>query len=163
MSQVKPHVVPSQVAVPCVGIGQGEQDVPQLLGLAFGWHVPEQSCVPVPQTPEHEAAWAMHWPAHNLKPVGHDPPQLVPSHVAVPPMGTGQATQAMPQLATSVLLTHWPVQMCMPGPQTVPTSGFWPRSAFASTGLSIAASTIEPPAPESLMIPESPPSRSTTR
>jgi hypothetical protein len=157
---VNPHVVPSQVAVPCAGAAQAVQDVPQLLGLAFGWHVPEQSWVPVLQTAEHEAACAMHWPAHSLKPVGHEPPQLVPSHVAEPPIGTGQATQAMPQLATSVLLTHWPVQICAPEPQTVPASGFCPRSAFASTGLSTAEpeSTIEPPAPESF--PASPPSRS---
>jgi hypothetical protein len=151
---VNPHVVPSQVAVPCAGAAQVVQEIPQLLGLALGWHVPEQSWVPLLQTPEHEAAWAMHWPAHSLKPVGHEPPQLVPSHIADPPIGTGQATQAMPQLATSVLLTHCPVQMCVPGPQTVPTSGLWPESAFVSTGLStaglsIAASPIEPPAPES--------------
>jgi hypothetical protein len=154
---VNPQVVPSQVAVPCAGTVQAVHDVPQLLGLALGWHVPEQSWVPVLQTPEHEAAWAMHWPAHSLKPVGHEPPQLVPSQVADPPIGTGQATQAMPQLATSVLITHWPVQMCVPAPQTVPTSGLWPASGCTTIGLSAAASTVEPPAPF-LGAPPAPPS-----
>ena len=83
----------------------------------------------------------MHCPAHSLKPVGHDPPQLVPSHVADPPIGTGQATQAIPQLATSVLLTHCPVQMCVPAPQIVPPAG------VSAVDLSIAASAIEPPVP----------------
>ena len=154
---MKPQVVPSQVPVPCAGTAQVVQDVPQLLGLALGWHVPEQSWVPALQTPEHEAVWAMHWPAHSLNPVGHEPPQLVPSHVADPPVGTGQATQAMPQLATSVLITHWPVQICVPDPQIVPTSGPWPVSACASIGLSTAASTGEPPEPP-FTAPPAPPS-----
>jgi hypothetical protein len=41
--QVKPHFVPSHVAVPCAGVTQGVHEVPHALGLAFGWHVPEQS------------------------------------------------------------------------------------------------------------------------
>jgi hypothetical protein len=41
--QVKPQVVPSQVAVPSAGAVQGAQDVPHELGLALGWQVPEQS------------------------------------------------------------------------------------------------------------------------
>jgi hypothetical protein len=40
---VKPHELPSQVAVPCAGIGQAVQEVPQVFGLAFGWQLPEQS------------------------------------------------------------------------------------------------------------------------
>lgn len=160
-------MVPSQVAVPCAGTGQAVQEVPHELGLALGWQVPEQSWVPALQTPEHDAAVAMHCPAHSLKPVGHDPPQLVPSQVADPPTGTGQATQAMPQFATSVLLTHCPVQMCLAEGQPVPTSEFGPASAFASTGLSrpglsTAASTVEPWALESLL-PASPASVSATR
>ncbi len=87
----------------------------------------------------------MHCPAHSLKSVGHDPPQLVPSHVADPPIGTGQATQAMPQLATSVLLTHCPVQMCVPAPQIVPTAGA--SAVDLSMVASTIASTLEPPAP----------------
>jgi hypothetical protein len=48
---VKPHWVPSQVAAPLVGVGHGVHDVPQELGLAFGWQVPLQSWVPDAQTP----------------------------------------------------------------------------------------------------------------
>jgi hypothetical protein len=40
MLQVKPQVVPSQVAAPFVGIAHGVHDVPHELGLVFGWHVP---------------------------------------------------------------------------------------------------------------------------
>ena len=88
--------MPSQVAVPWVGTGQLVQAVPQLLGLALGWHVPEQSWVPVLQTPEQEAVWAMHWPAHSLKPVGHEPPQLVPSQVADPPIVSESVAETVP-------------------------------------------------------------------
>src|SRR3954453_513378 len=87
----------------------------------------------------------MQAPAHSFWPVGQIPPQAVPSQVAVPPAGTGHATQAEPQLATSLLATHCPVQLWVPGPQTSgPASrgSVVPSSDPASvTGLSAGAST----------------------
>jgi hypothetical protein len=47
-------------------------------------------------------------------PVGQVPPQLTPSHVAAPPVGTGQGLQLCAQCATSVFETHWPPQRCAP-------------------------------------------------
>ena len=52
------------------------------------------------------AVVAMQAPAHSFWPVGQVPPQAVPSQVAVPPVGTGQATHAVPQFATSLFFTH---------------------------------------------------------
>jgi len=41
---VNPHAVPSQLAVPCAGGTQAEQDaVPHDATLVFDWHVPLQS------------------------------------------------------------------------------------------------------------------------
>ena len=110
MSQVKPHAVPSQVAVPCIGIVHAVHDVPQVLGLAFGWQMPEQSCVPEPQTPAHEAVASMHAPAHSFIPDGQVPPHVVPSQVAVPPVGTGQAVHNVPHPAVLVLAMQAPPQ-----------------------------------------------------
>jgi hypothetical protein len=138
---VNPHAVPSQVAVPCAGIGHAVQDVPHVFGLAFGWHVPEQSWLAAAQTPEHEAPVAMQTPAHSFMPVGQVPPHIVPSQVAIPPVGTGQGTQAVPQLPTSSFLTQTPTQLCVPAPQTLPVSPPaslppasppWPRSPAMS-------------------------------
>jgi len=129
--------------------------------------MPEQSCVPDAQTPAHDAPEAMHAPAHSFIADGQVPPHIVPSQVAVPPVGTGQGTQAVPQVARSSFFTQIPTQLCVPEGQTAPTSGFGGESPFASTGLptpglSVVASTIAPPTPESL-IPESPASLSSTR
>jgi len=104
--QVNPHCVPSQVAAPLVGVGHGAHDVPQELGLVFGWQVPLQSWLPLAQTPEHDAMEAMHMPAHSFIPDGQLPPHIEPSHVALPPVGTGHAVQLEPHDATAVLLTH---------------------------------------------------------
>jgi hypothetical protein len=41
--QVNPHCVPSHVAAPLAGVGQGVHDGPHELGLLFGWQVPLQS------------------------------------------------------------------------------------------------------------------------
>jgi hypothetical protein len=52
-------------------------------------------------------------PPQKLCPLGQIPPHDVPLHVAVPPSGAGQGTQAPPQLLTEVLLTHVPLQLCV--------------------------------------------------
>ena len=106
MLQVNPHAVPSQVAVPFIGVEHAVHDVPHEFALLFGWQVPEQSWLPLGQTPEQDALLAMHAPAHSFMPVGHVPPQVVPSHVALPPVGVEHAVQLEPQEVTAVLLTH---------------------------------------------------------
>jgi hypothetical protein len=105
--QVKPQLVPSQVGAPFVGVAHGvHDDVPHELGLVLGWHVPEQSWLPLGQTPEHDAPLAMQAPAHSFIPDGQVPPHVVPSQVAVPPVGTGHAVHDVPQPAVLVLATH---------------------------------------------------------
>jgi hypothetical protein len=105
--QVNPQAVPSQVVAPFVGVAHGVHDVPHELGLVLGWHVPEQSWLPLGQTPEQVALEAMHAPAHSFIPDGQVPPQLVPSQVAVPPLvGAVHATQDEPHDATAVLLAQ---------------------------------------------------------
>lgn len=116
-------MVPSQVAVPCNGMVHAVHDVPQVFGLALGWQVPAQSWLPALQAPTHDTVVAMQAPAHSFWPVGQVPLQAVPSQVAVPPVGTGQATQAAPQFATSVFVTHCPVHRCVPVAHGTMTSG----------------------------------------
>ena len=106
MLQVNPQLVLSQVAVPFIGVEHAVHDAPHEFGLVFGWQVPEQSWLPLGQTPEHDAVEAMHAPAHSFIPDGQVPPHIVPSQVAVPPVGTGHAAQLDPQVSTEVLPTH---------------------------------------------------------
>jgi hypothetical protein len=47
--QVKPQVVPSQVAVPPAGATQGVHETPQLATLWSSAQTPEHRCVPAPQ------------------------------------------------------------------------------------------------------------------
>ena len=111
MLQVNPQLVPSQVAVPFIGVEHGVHDVaPHEFGLVFGWHVPLQSWLPSGHMPEHDAVEAMHVPAHSFMPDGQVPPHVVPSQVAVPPVGTEHAAQLEPQELTAVLLTQAPPQ-----------------------------------------------------
>jgi hypothetical protein len=44
----------------------------------------------------HDALLAMHTPAHSFIPDGQVPPHMVPSQVAVPPVGIGQALHDVP-------------------------------------------------------------------
>jgi hypothetical protein len=105
--QLKPHDVPLQVGLALLGGEHAVHDVvPQLLVLLFDWQVPEQSCAPAAQTPMHEALFAMQAPAHSFIPDGQVPPHVVPSQVAVPPVGTGHAVHDVPQPAVLVLATH---------------------------------------------------------
>jgi hypothetical protein len=114
--QVKPHFVPSQLACEApVGTGQLAHAVrPQEFTLVFESHTPPQSWLPVSHTPEHEAVVAMQEPAHSFWLAGQAPPQVPPVQVAVPPMGTAHAVHDEPHVATSVLLTHLPLQRWKP-------------------------------------------------
>jgi hypothetical protein len=118
--QANPQLVPSQVAVPFIGVEHSMHDVPHVFGLMSGWQIPEQSWLPPGQTPAHEALSAMQAPAHSFFPEGQSPPHIVPSQVAVPPVGTGHAVQLEPQEPTKVLLTHDDPQAWKPGLQDMP-------------------------------------------
>jgi hypothetical protein len=108
--------------------------------------MPAQSWLPDGQTPAHDEVAGMQSPAHRVIPGGQVPPHIVPSHVAVPPVGTGHGTQAEPQLATSLLSTQIPTQLCVPSLQALPASPPAPPA---------------PPPPASAAAPSSPPPRST--
>lgn len=121
MLQVNPQLVPSHVAVPFIGVEHGVHDeAPHEFGLEFGWQVPLQSWLPLGQTPEHDAVDAMQTPAHSFIPDGQVPPHVMPSHVAVPPVGTGQAAQLEPHEATEVLLAQDDPQTWYPVLQVKP-------------------------------------------
>jgi hypothetical protein len=52
---------------------------------------------------------------HTESGLGHDAPQLVPLHVADPPLGTGQAAHDVaPHELVDVLLEHVPPHECVP-------------------------------------------------
>ena len=105
--QVNPQEVPLQVGLALLGgMHAVHEVVPQLLVLLSDWQVPVQSCEPDGQTPMHEALLAMQAPAHSFIPDGQVPPHVVPSHVAVPPVGTGHALHDVPQPAVLVLATQ---------------------------------------------------------
>jgi hypothetical protein len=105
--QVKPHWVPSQVAVPLSGTGHSVQDAtPQELVAVLETQLPAQSCVPRGQTPSHGVLSGTQDGPHSFCPSGQMAPQLVPSQVAIPPSGTGQGVQDVPQLLSAVLETQ---------------------------------------------------------
>jgi hypothetical protein len=108
--QVKVQVVPSQLVVLApVGLGHEVQADPQLSTLTFDAHRPLQSWVVPMHTPAHEAAPSMQVPAHSFMPGLQVGMHTVPSQVAEPPVGFWQAVQeVVPQLPTSLLLTHLP-------------------------------------------------------
>ena len=93
------------------GTGQGLHWVPHELTLELSAHRPLQSCVPVGQTPLHDMLEGMQAPTHSFWLVGHMPPQLVPSQVAVPPTGAVQGVQDMLQVSALLLLTQATPQM----------------------------------------------------
>jgi hypothetical protein len=81
--------------------------IPHEFVLVLSTQMLLQLCVAAGQAPQ---AWleGMQAPLQRLCPMGHVPPQVVPSHVALPPVMLGHAKQDdAPQEPTSVLLTHF--------------------------------------------------------
>jgi len=111
---VKSQVAPLHVAAPLSGTGQGSQLAPQELTLVFERHWPPQACVVAGQVIMHVWVDGMQAPAHSCRPMSQAPPQIWPSHVAVPPVGGVQGAHDMPQLAGDLLSTHWPLQTWKP-------------------------------------------------
>jgi hypothetical protein len=110
--QVKPHFAPSQVACEApVGTGQAMHAVrPHEFTLVFESHTPPQSWLPMSHAVEQVAVEAMQEPEHSFWFAGQAPPHVPFVQVAVPPLGTAQAVHDEPHVATSVVLTHLPLQ-----------------------------------------------------
>jgi hypothetical protein len=103
--QANPQLVPSQVASAFAGGLHGVQVGPQKLVLVGATQLPSQSRWPVGQVQEvGETPAATHLPPQACMPMGHLLPHFVPSHVASPPSGAGQAVHRAPQLPISVFL-----------------------------------------------------------
>ena len=103
---------PSQVAIEFSGGMQAVHIVPHEFVLVSSTHRPLQLCVPDGQVLLHAIAFGIQAPAQSFIPVGQLPPQLVPSHVAVPPVGATQAVQDdKPQFDVSMSETHCPLQL----------------------------------------------------
>jgi hypothetical protein len=100
---VNAQLVPSQLDLPFAGALQGvHEEVPQLAASVFETQLPLQLWVPDGQLPSHALPAAMQVPLHSVVPVGHSAPHLEPSQVALPPLGTGQGEQPVPQVMGSV-------------------------------------------------------------
>jgi hypothetical protein len=109
--QVKPQVDPLQlVEVAPVGKVHAVHDVvPQLPTSVLLAQMPEQSCVPLGQTPLHAELLGMQVPAQSFMLAGQAGTHCVPSQVTEPPVGCMHgAHDEAPQLPTSALLTHLP-------------------------------------------------------
>jgi hypothetical protein len=111
---VKSQAVPLHVAAPLSGTGQGSQLAPQELTLVFDRHWPLQACVVAGQVVTQRWVEEMQVPAHSWSVAEQAPPQLWPSHVAVPPVGGVHGAHDMPQLAGNLLSTHRPSQTWKP-------------------------------------------------
>ena len=111
--QTKPHwPLLLQVAIVALaGTGHGVHDVPHEFTLVLSKQLPLHSCVPLGQLPLHAMLVGIHAPKHSFWPFGHEPPQAVPSQVAVPPVGAVHGVQDILQLPALVELKHCPAQM----------------------------------------------------
>lgn len=103
-------MTPLQVATPFSGMEHGVQLAPQELTLVLLEHWPPQSWVPAGHVFIHAIVEGIHAPAQRRWFAGQAAPQLMPSHVTVPPVGAAQAVQDKPQWAGEVLSTHVPLQ-----------------------------------------------------
>jgi hypothetical protein len=107
--QVKLQVVPLQLSAAPAGLGQEVHEIPQVSTLMLIAQTPPQSWVPVGHTPVHEAVPSMHAPAQSFAPGWQLGTHAAPSQVTEPPVGFWQALhELVPQLPTSLLLTHLP-------------------------------------------------------
>ena len=106
---MKPQLLPLQVASAFGGSGQAVHEVvPQLLVLSFDTQLPLQSCLPAGQVPSHERPFGKHAPVpmHRKVFAGHSALHWPFWQVAVPPIGTSQGVQDVPQLLGSSFFRH---------------------------------------------------------
>jgi hypothetical protein len=107
--QLVPHFVPSQVALPPAGMGQGVQPVPQVRGSVLRAQVLPHAWYPVLQARTHLS------PSHEVWPLGE----------------VGQVTQAVPHVLTLARSTQMPLQgFC-------PSGHFSSHATLSATHLSM--------------------------
>jgi hypothetical protein len=88
------------------GTTHGAQAAPHEFTLEFGAQAPPQSCVIAGHWFVQAFCIGMHVPAHTFWPPGQVTPHLVPSQLAVPPVGGAQAVHEVPHVCGSRLLAH---------------------------------------------------------
>ena len=98
LRQVYRHSLFTQATVAFERVPQGAQAAPQKLTLFTGTQDPLQSRWPFGHIPSQACPAGMQAPLQIWVPEGHSVPHLVPSQVALPPSGIGQAVQEEPQL-----------------------------------------------------------------
>ena len=110
-SHAMPQLVPLQLAAPCEGgSAQAEQREPQVATSLLGAQMPLQLCVLFGHVLLHARLLAMQAPLQSCIVEGQVVPHDNPSHVAEPPVGTGQAEHDEgPQLESRLFETHGPV------------------------------------------------------
>jgi hypothetical protein len=79
---------------------------PQALVSSSATQLPLQSCLPEGQTPLHGVPTAMHLPAQRVVWLGQDVPQVIPLHVAEPPIGASHGRHDIPQVAVAMFDTQ---------------------------------------------------------
>ena len=104
---MKPQLAPSHDADDApVGNAQGAQRLPHEFVLELARHRPLQACEPESHVPLQSAPASMQAPKHNFLPLGQVAPQTPLVQVALPPLGTEQGSQPVPQLRMLVSSTH---------------------------------------------------------
>jgi hypothetical protein len=116
--QLRPHDVPSHVAVPLVVPGHAVHEDPQPLTEVFATQALPHRWYPTLQVKSHAVPLQIgvafagvvqvaQAPLQSLKPALHVTPHEVPSQVATPLGGTVHAVQDVPQLAVELSARHW--------------------------------------------------------
>ena len=130
--QVKPHLLPSHVAVAPVGARQAWQLEPHVLGSRLLAQVPLHSWVPDGQV--HRPSEPHIWPppqscgeqhsgaqrSVHVFPELHLKLHCWPSHEGVAPDGALQGEHPVPHVMTLRSSTHAPLQSCVPGVVHIP-------------------------------------------
>jgi hypothetical protein len=115
------QAVPSQLTVPLAGVWQAVHALgPHELLLLFEAHRPLQLCVPPAQMMLHSVLSSMHVPEHSFWPGGHRPPQVVPSHVASPPVGATHGVHDVPHVVGNLSSAQTLPQRWKPALQVKP-------------------------------------------
>jgi hypothetical protein len=88
---------------------------PQKLTSFWDTQVPLQLRWPLGHRPSQAWVRGVQAPAQSWVPEGHSAPHLVPSQVALPPVGTGQGAQEPPQLVGLLSSRQASLQRWKPG------------------------------------------------
>jgi hypothetical protein len=103
---LKSHLPPSHVAFALGWRPHGVQEPPQLAVSLSGTQLPAQSWLPAGHWVSQDLPAGRHSPLQSVIPAGQDAPHIAPSQVAVPPTGTVQGEQPVPQVRGSLSRTQ---------------------------------------------------------